>query len=91
MWAGRWYLVARDRNHATWGTYRVDRIRPKNPAGRPFTPRPSRPRGPEPACRPEPRPGRHPRPVAVRRHRDARAARGRRRPLGPRRVRCRTH
>ena len=38
VWAGRWYLVARDRNHATWGTYRVDRIRPKNPAGRPFTP-----------------------------------------------------
>lgn len=38
VWAGRWYLVARD--HGTWGTYRVDRIRPKTPFGRPFTPAP---------------------------------------------------
>ena len=38
VWAGRWYLVAR--NRGTWGTYRVDRIRPKTPAGGPFTPAP---------------------------------------------------
>lgn len=38
VWAGRWYLVARDPARGTWGTYRVDRIRPKTPAGRPFTP-----------------------------------------------------
>lgn len=38
VWAGRWYLVARDCLQATWVTYRVDRIRPKTSAGRLFTP-----------------------------------------------------
>lgn len=37
VWAGRWYLIARDRQHQTWSTYRVDRIRPKSSTGRPFT------------------------------------------------------
>lgn len=40
VWAGRWYLIARDRANANWGTYRVDRIRPKTPTGRPFVPTP---------------------------------------------------
>ncbi|WP_129841096.1 WYL domain-containing protein [Streptomyces sp. RFCAC02] len=40
VWAGRWYLIARDRAHRTWRTYRVDRIRPRTPAGAAFTPRP---------------------------------------------------
>ncbi|WP_433466667.1 helix-turn-helix transcriptional regulator [Spirillospora sp. CA-128828] len=37
VWAGRWYLVARDRRTREWGTYRVDRIAPRDPAGAPFT------------------------------------------------------
>ena len=37
VWAGRWYLIARDRKHQTWSTYRVDRIRPKSSTGTPFT------------------------------------------------------
>lgn len=40
VWAGRWYLVARDRRLRTWHTYRVDRIVPRTPAGPAFTPRP---------------------------------------------------
>ncbi|MEV5574938.1 WYL domain-containing protein [Spirillospora sp. NPDC052269] len=60
VWAGRWYLVARDRvpsdrvpsegasrdratherTTAGWGTYRVDRIVPREPSGPPFTPVP---------------------------------------------------
>jgi predicted DNA-binding transcriptional regulator YafY len=40
VWAGRWYLIARDRQHQTWSTYRVDRIHPKSSAGTSFTPRP---------------------------------------------------
>lgn len=38
VWAGRWYLVARDRTDRTWGTYRVDRIRPKTSGGAAFRP-----------------------------------------------------
>ncbi|MFF5171290.1 helix-turn-helix transcriptional regulator [Micromonospora sp. NPDC000089] len=40
VWAGRWYLIARDRPDRTWHTYRVDRIHPRTPAGASFTPRP---------------------------------------------------
>ncbi|MFC5179977.1 helix-turn-helix transcriptional regulator [Actinomadura harenae] len=40
VWAGRWYLVARDRRTRDWGTYRVDRIVPRGPSGMPFTPVP---------------------------------------------------
>lgn len=40
VWAGRWYLIARDCRRPTWSTYRVDRIRPKTSVGRPFTPHP---------------------------------------------------
>ncbi|WP_207939051.1 WYL domain-containing protein [Actinomadura darangshiensis] len=40
VWAGRWYLVARDHRTREWGTYRVDRIAPRDPAGVPFTPGP---------------------------------------------------
>ncbi len=40
VWAGRWYLITRDRQHQTWSTYRVDRIRPKTSAGASFTPHP---------------------------------------------------
>ncbi|WP_157101089.1 helix-turn-helix transcriptional regulator [Nocardia shimofusensis] len=40
VWAGRWYLVARDRRHRTWQTFRVDRIHPRTPAGATFTPQP---------------------------------------------------
>lgn len=36
VWAGRWYLIARDRMSRAWATYRVDRIRPKSPAGAAF-------------------------------------------------------
>lgn len=43
VWAGRWYLITRDREHQTWSTYRVDRIRPKSSTGRPFTPCPLTP------------------------------------------------
>jgi len=40
VWAGRWYLVARDRHRRTWATYRVDRIRPRSDVGVAFTPHP---------------------------------------------------
>ena len=40
VWAGRWYLIARDRRTREWGTYRVDRIAPRDPAGALFTPLP---------------------------------------------------
>ncbi|GAA3277564.1 WYL domain-containing protein [Dactylosporangium vinaceum] len=40
VWAGRWYLVARDRARQTWQTYRVDRVRPRASTGVPFTPQP---------------------------------------------------
>ncbi|OMI33345.1 helix-turn-helix transcriptional regulator [Streptomyces sparsogenes] len=40
VWAGRWYLIARDHAHRTWHTYRVDRVRPRTPAGAAFTPQP---------------------------------------------------
>lgn len=40
VWAGRWYLVAREHRGRTWHTYRVDRIRPHTPAGAVFTPEP---------------------------------------------------
>lgn len=38
VWAGRWYLIARNGQDATWTTYRVDRLRPKTSTGRPFEP-----------------------------------------------------
>lgn len=38
VWAGRWYLIARRPGDASWGTYRVDRMRAKTPDGRPFAP-----------------------------------------------------
>lgn len=40
VWAGRWYLVARDPLHRTWHTFRVDRVQPRTPAGASFTPQP---------------------------------------------------
>ncbi|SCL66369.1 Predicted DNA-binding transcriptional regulator YafY, contains an HTH and WYL domains [Micromonospora citrea] len=40
VWAGRWYLVARDHRRGTWHTYRVDRIAPRTPAGAAFRPHP---------------------------------------------------
>lgn len=40
VWAGRWYLIARHARHGTWGTYRVDRIRPTTLPGRTFAPQP---------------------------------------------------
>lgn len=40
VWAGRWYLIARHCGRTTWATYRVDRVRPKTTAGKPFTPHP---------------------------------------------------
>ena len=40
VWAGRWYLVARDRRDRTWHTYRVDRVHPRLPGGASFTPQP---------------------------------------------------
>lgn len=40
VWAGRWYLVSKDRPQQTWATYRVDRIRPKSALGAAFTPTP---------------------------------------------------
>ncbi|AKT51903.1 helix-turn-helix transcriptional regulator [Arsenicicoccus sp. oral taxon 190] len=43
VWAGRWYLIARHAQHGTWATYRVDRVHPKTPAGRSFTPHPLTP------------------------------------------------
>jgi predicted DNA-binding transcriptional regulator YafY len=38
-WGSRWYLVAWDCDRADWRTFRVDRIRPRTPAGPRFTPR----------------------------------------------------
>ncbi|GAA3021516.1 YafY family protein [Streptosporangium longisporum] len=35
----RWYLVAYDLDRAGWRTFRVDRLRPRTPAGPRFTPR----------------------------------------------------
>ncbi|BAL87771.1 putative DeoR-family transcriptional regulator [Actinoplanes missouriensis 431] len=40
VWAGRWYLIARDRARHHWRTYRVDRVRPRMPTGVLFTPQP---------------------------------------------------
>ncbi|MBL7254097.1 helix-turn-helix transcriptional regulator [Paractinoplanes lichenicola] len=41
VWAGRWYLIARDLPGHAWHTYRVDRIRPRTPGGGAvFTPQP---------------------------------------------------
>ncbi|OIH95459.1 YafY family protein [Curtobacterium sp. MCBA15_001] len=37
---GRWYLLAWEDERQDWRTYRVDRITPRAPTGRPFTPRP---------------------------------------------------
>ncbi|MEV0583590.1 WYL domain-containing protein [Nonomuraea sp. NPDC050310] len=36
---GRWYLVAWDVTREDWRTYRVDRLKPRTPNGRRFTPR----------------------------------------------------
>ncbi|MER5996174.1 helix-turn-helix transcriptional regulator [Streptomyces viridosporus] len=38
-WRHRWYLVAFDLGREGWRTFRVDRIRPRTPAGPRFTPR----------------------------------------------------
>ncbi|CAL9337377.1 transcriptional regulator [Streptomyces sp. DH-12] len=38
-WRHRWYLVAFDLGREDWRTFRVDRIRPRTPAGPRFTPR----------------------------------------------------
>ncbi|MEU3558074.1 helix-turn-helix transcriptional regulator [Streptomyces fragilis] len=38
-WRHRWYLVAWDLDREDWRTFRVDRIRPRTPAGPRFTPR----------------------------------------------------
>ena len=38
-WGQRWYLVAWDTDRKDWRTFRVDRIRPRLPAGPRFTPR----------------------------------------------------
>ncbi|OLF07646.1 transcriptional regulator [Actinophytocola xinjiangensis] len=40
VWAGRWYLIARDHRHRTWHTYRVDRIDPRTATGPAFHPTP---------------------------------------------------
>lgn len=40
VWAGRWYLIYRDRPQRTPMTCRVDRIRPKSALGAAFTPTP---------------------------------------------------
>ncbi|WP_311771030.1 helix-turn-helix transcriptional regulator [Actinophytocola algeriensis] len=45
VWAGRWYLVARDPDDDTWPIFRVDRIHPHDPTGIPFTRRPLPGRG----------------------------------------------
>ncbi len=37
---GRWYLVGWDLDRADWRLFRVDRVRPRLPHGRRFTPRP---------------------------------------------------
>ena len=38
-WGRRWYLVAFDTDRQDWRTFRVDRVRPRIPAGPRFTPR----------------------------------------------------
>jgi predicted DNA-binding transcriptional regulator YafY len=38
-WGPRWYLVAWDLGREDWRTFRVDRMRPRSPAGPRFTPR----------------------------------------------------
>lgn len=38
-WTGRWYLVAWDLDRDDWRTFRIDRLRPRIPFGRRFTPR----------------------------------------------------
>ncbi|HEY7605334.1 MAG TPA: YafY family protein [Actinomycetes bacterium] len=38
-WGRRWYLVAYDADRRDWRTFRVDRLRPRTPAGPRFTPR----------------------------------------------------
>lgn len=38
VWAGRWYLIARDRADRSWRTYRVDGLRPRAHPGPTFTP-----------------------------------------------------
>jgi predicted DNA-binding transcriptional regulator YafY len=38
-WGRRWYLVASDADRQDWRTFRVDRLRPRTPAGPRFTPR----------------------------------------------------
>ncbi|RSN71016.1 helix-turn-helix transcriptional regulator [Actinomadura sp. WAC 06369] len=38
-WGRRWYLVAFDVDRAGWRTFRVDRLRPRTPAGPRFAPR----------------------------------------------------
>ena len=40
VWAGRWYLIARERPDRNWRTYRVDRIHHRNYEGTGFTPTP---------------------------------------------------
>jgi predicted DNA-binding transcriptional regulator YafY len=39
-WGRRWYLVAFDIGRSDWRTFRVDRVAPRTPGGRRFTPRP---------------------------------------------------
>jgi predicted DNA-binding transcriptional regulator YafY len=39
-WGRRWYLVAFDIGRSDWRTFRVDRVTPRTPGGRRFTPRP---------------------------------------------------
>jgi len=39
-WGRRWYLVAFDIGRGDWRTFRVDRVTPRTPGGRRFTPRP---------------------------------------------------
>jgi predicted DNA-binding transcriptional regulator YafY len=38
-WGRRWYLVAFDADRRDWRTFRVDRVRPRTPAGPRFAPR----------------------------------------------------
>ncbi|WP_407358972.1 YafY family transcriptional regulator [Microbacterium sp. LTA6] len=44
--AGRWYLLAFDLERDDWRTFRVDRLSPRLPTGRRFTPRELPPEGP---------------------------------------------
>jgi predicted DNA-binding transcriptional regulator YafY len=39
VWGRRWYLLAWDVERVSWRTFRVDRIRPRTPAGPRFRPR----------------------------------------------------